>query len=273
MLTKGFPGGEVMADNIRNFSDYRKRIKDNEQATEEINIEIQDPLDFLSADEREEYYRTQHEAMDRERKSLSVDSDDFYLDEDFHIEEPELENDNEESEDVKPVVRKKTVHEPEEEKPKAIRKKHRNEVVNKKSRKTSKKNASSDEEDDEIIPLLVVRISSIITGIIILILLGMIFKSKVYDNYLKPEPDEEVQTKTEVGELAGYSRTDDKIVTTADLNLRNTPSTASDDFIVVQVPQGTVLDRISVSDDGEWAQISYDGQLLFCVMKYATVQE
>ncbi len=237
MLTKGFPGGEVMSDNIRNFNDYRKKITNDEHVTEEINIEIQDPLDFLSADEREEYYRTQHEAMDRERDSIEEDSSEFYLDEDEKAAE---------------------------EKSKAFRKKTR--VV-----------ADEDWEDEEtggkgIDPLIIVRISSIITGIIILTLIGMIFKAKVYDRYLVPDPDE-AKTKVEVLELAGYTRTDDKIVTTADLNLRNTPSTASDEFIVTKVPKGTVIDRVAVSDDGEWAQINYEGQLLFCSMKYAAVQE
>ena len=40
-----------MADNIRNFSDYKKKVNLEKQETEEINIEIQDPLDFLSASE------------------------------------------------------------------------------------------------------------------------------------------------------------------------------------------------------------------------------
>ncbi|WP_044914138.1 MULTISPECIES: SH3 domain-containing protein [unclassified Butyrivibrio] len=226
-----------MSDNIRNFNDYRKKITNDEHVTEEINIEIQDPLDFLSADEREEYYRTQHEAMDRERDSIEEDSSEFYLDEDEKAAE---------------------------EKSKAFRKKTR--VV-----------ADEDWEDEEtggkgIDPLIIVRISSIITGIIILTLIGMIFKAKVYDRYLVPDPDE-AKTKVEVLELAGYTRTDDKIVTTADLNLRNTPSTASDEFIVTKVPKGTVIDRVAVSDDGEWAQINYEGQLLFCSMKYAAVQE
>ena len=278
-MTKGFPGGEVMSDNIRNFNDYRKKVKTDEQATEEINIEIQDPLDFLSADEREEYYRTQHEAMDREREMLSEDSDEFYLDEDFHVEEPALDEDEDKKEESKPLIRERRRPEPKrenkkskKERQKPIRKKHRKEVVKEKKRKVSAED-DYDEEENEIIPLIIVRISSIITGIIILVLIGMILKSKVYDRYLKPEPDEEVQTETVVGELAGYTRTDDKIVTTADLNLRNTPSTASDEFIVVQVPKGTVLDRVCVSDDGKWAQIKYEDQLLFCVMKYATVQE
>lgn len=265
-----------MADNIRNFNDYkksdrRKKEKIDEFATEEINsIEIQDPLDFLTADEREEYYRTQHAAMDKERESLLEDSPEFYFDEDEEPVRPEPEKKRERApkqerpakKKAEPKNEKKRAPEPQKEKQRAIRKRAREEYED------------YEDEDNEsgIDPMLIVRISSIITGIIILVLIGMIFKAKVYDKYLIPNPDEE-KTEVEVGELAGYTKTDDKIVTTADLNLRNTPSTASDSFIVVQVPQGTVLDRVAVSDDGEWAQVRYENQLLFCVMKYASVQE
>ncbi len=302
-MTKGFPGGEVMSDNIRNFNDYRKKIINDEQATEEIDIEIQDPLDFLSAEEREEYYRTQHEAMDRERESLSEDSDEFYLDEDFEVEyeEPVREPERPRAESSKresarersesrdrepapskkerrpePKKEKKRPEPPKKEKRRPEPKKEKQEFIRKKHRKEVERRDTEDDYDDEeneFLPLLIVRISSIITGIVILVLIGMILKNKVYDKYFVPDPDEETTTETVVGELAGYTKTGDKIVTTADLNLRNTPSTASDDFIVVQVPQGTVLDRVAVSDDGEWAQIQYEGQLLFCVMKYAQVQE
>ncbi|WP_408069755.1 hypothetical protein [Butyrivibrio sp. JL13D10] len=260
-----------MSDNIRNFNDYRKKINRDEQATEEINIQIQDPLDFLSAEEREEYYRTQHEAMDRERQALDEDSDEFYFDEDFHIEEPEVHE--EERKEPEPAIRKRSRPEPEKEKSQAIRKRTAKEAVKEKKRQPKTKAGNEEDDEDEIIPLIIVRISSIITGIIILVLIGLIFKSKVYDTYFRPELDEEAQVETVVGELAGYTRTDDRIVTTAALNLRNTPSVASDDFIVVQVPEGTVLERVCVSDDGEWAQVKYEDQLLFCVMKYATVQE
>jgi uncharacterized protein YgiM (DUF1202 family) len=71
--------------------------------------------------------------------------------------------------------------------------------------------------------------------------------------------------------MAGYTVTNDKVTTTAELNLRNTPSTASDDFIVLKVPAGTVLDRLAVSDDGTWAQVEYDDKVLYCVMKYLSV--
>ncbi|MCR5657446.1 MAG: SH3 domain-containing protein, partial [Butyrivibrio sp.] len=105
----------------------------------------------------------------------------------------------------------------------------------------------------------------------ILVMIGMIFKKKVFDSVVIPDPDSE--TNVSVGEMAGYTATNDVIVTTAELNLRNTPSTASDEYVVVQVPAGTELSRKYVKDDGEWAQVEYEGQTLYCVMKYAKVKE
>ncbi|SDB54955.1 hypothetical protein [Butyrivibrio sp. INlla16] len=259
-----------MADNIRNFNDYRRKNRNDEYFTEEINIEIQDPLDFLSADEREEYYRSRQAEMDRERESLDEDSPEFYLDDEDH----EPVSVEPESPREKPRYIRKRARELEREEQVREERVKKEKVKKEKvpKEKVHKERREGNDNEGGVDPLIIVRISSIVTGLIILALIGMIFKAKVYDKYLRPDPDEE-QTEVQVGELAGYTKTGDKIVTTADLNLRNTPSTASDDFIVVQVPEGTTLDRVAVSDDGEWAQVSYDNQLLFCVMKYATVQE
>ncbi|WP_026670320.1 hypothetical protein [Butyrivibrio sp. AE3006] len=283
-----------MADNIRNFNDYRKKVNIENQDTEEINIEIQDPLDFLSASEREEYYRTQHEAMDRERESLDEDSSEFYFDD----EPPKQQRDEtgyqvrEEQEDIEDYeYEERPARRPVREPARKPSRKAEKKVSRKEEKKTSRKvvketsrdrgRRGRDEDDwfdeDEdmgggINPYVVVRIASALTGIFILILMGMIFKVKVYDVYLKPDPDE-VRGTVQVGQVAGYTYTDDKVVTTTELNLRNTPSTVSDDFIEVQVPEGTVLDRIAVSDDGVWAQVEYEDKVLYCVMKYLRVEE
>ncbi len=256
-----------MADNIRNFSDYKKKSISGESAedmqikpgdlTEEIQkIEIQDPLDFLSDNERAEYYRTKHEEMDRERESISKESEDFYFDD-----EPEMEVKAPHKE--KPARREKgSVYK--EEKP--VRKKRNA----KRSRPEEEEDWFDEDGDGGVNPYVIVRIASALTGIFILIILGMLFKVKIYDNYLKPDPDE-ITGEVATGQMAGYTVTNDKVTTTAELNLRNTPSTASDDFIVLKVPAGTVLDRLAVSDDGTWAQVEYDDKVLYCVMKYLSV--
>ena len=263
-----------MADNIRNFNDYRKKVNQSAHETEEIQIEIQDPLDFLSTSEREEYYRTQHEAMDAEREKIGKNSPEYYFDEEAsargkdNVEQDVPSGDSIAEESIKPS--KVSVKKSNSEKPKKPSK-------NKKE-KTRRKAEIEDEEwfdEDEgeeggVNPYVIVRIASAITGIFILIILGMIFKAKVYDVYLRPDPDE-ITNEVSVGLMEGYTYLEDTVTTTADLNLRNTPSTASDEFIVTKVPEGTVLKRVAVSDDGLWAQVEYEGQLLYCSMKYLTV--
>ncbi len=268
-----------MADNIRNFDDYRKKIASGD-TTEEIDIEIQDPLDFLSASEREEYYRTQHENMDRERESIDKDSEDFYFDDEPLVKEPTITKEEEERL-LSEKQEKHVIKEPSSDKKerKAVPPK-KEKPSGKNSRKDSRKNKVKETEEDwfdedgegAVNPYVIVRIASVLTGIFILIILGMIFKAKIYDVYLKPDPDN-VTGEVQVGQMEGYSYTNDKVTTTTELNLRNTPSTASDDFIVLKVPQGTVLDRIAVSDDGTWAQVEYDNKVLYCVMKYVTVNQ
>ena len=278
-----------MSDNIRNFNDYRKKVNSDKQETEEINIEIQDPLDFLSASEREEYYRTQHEKMDAERQKIDKDSEDYFFDDDFEVTLPEeqvparknnlsgTKEDNYMDEDEEIPERKKT------EKSKSVPGKTSGRMIREHADKRIENRPQKNEADEEwydedegrssagIDPYLVVRIASIVTGILILVLIGLIVKVKVVDTLVKGDPDEEINVS--VGEVAGYTTTNDTVVTTVALNLRSTPSTESDTFIVTNVPAGTELSRVGISDDGFWAQVEYEGQRLYCAMKYLTVKE
>ncbi len=289
-----------MADNIRNFNDYRKKSNLGKQETEEINIEIQDPLDFLSASEREEYYRTQHDAMDRERESIKEDSPEYYFDEEkpeaikeesVTKEESELYSENKEisernSEKRKPSQRHaerkdKRTEEAEHRRADSRKTKVERDEINdsglehRKGRHRVEDEEWFDEDEDKvggIDPYLLVRIASALTGIVVLIFLALLFKVKIYDAHLKPDPDEITGTM-ETGLLDGYTYVSDTVTTTTDLNLRNTPSTSSDEFIVTQVPEGTVLERVAVSDDGNWAQVLYNDEVLYCAMKYLNVNE
>lgn len=287
-VDQGISRGEVMADNIRNFNDYRKKIKNEEQFTEEIDIEIQDPLDFLSADEREEYYRTQHAAMDKERESISKDSPEFFFDDEDSeqaVQQPveRRERESGRSEQRKSEPRKSESKSPVKERPVSKKEKKKEDKPSKENKRAIRKRAKEeyyediDEDDNEggIDPMLIVRISSIITGLVILVLIGMIFKAKIYDRYLTPEyiNDEDTQIVVKVALPDGYTETSDKVITTVDLNLRKAPNTDDDALIATQVPKGTTLDRVAASDDGKWAQIKYEDQVLYCVMKYVTVQE
>ena len=277
-----------MSDNIRNFNDYRKKVNLEKQQTEEIDIKIQDPLDFLTENERQQYYRTQQERMDEEREKLDKQSPDFYLDDENEPEEilPEegepkkrliREHADEiyRKEDNNKDIEKSTGNKKDREERKRSEQSRKN--IKQKNIKESKKKDSTREDEDwseedegGIDPYLIVRISSIVTGLIILILIAVIVKVKVIDTIFVQDPDE-AQT-VEIGEVEGYTGTEDTVVTTVQLNLRSTPSTESDSFIVTSVPTGTELKRISVSDDGVWAQVEYEGQILYCAMKYLTVK-
>ena len=112
-----------------------------------------------------------------------------------------------------------------------------------------------------------IRISSIITGIVILAFLAIVVKVKVFDRYFAKDPDE---IQTEAPALpAGYTEKNDTVkVTAKSLNLRTVASSESDATIVTAVPEGTELKRIAVSEDGKWALVEYNGTWVYASMKY-----
>ena len=129
-----------------------------------------------------------------------------------------------------------------------------------------------EEEDtaDNSFPIeLFIRISSIITGIVILAFLAIVVKVKVFDRYFAKDPDE---IQTEAPALpAGYTEKNDTVkVTAKSLNLRTVASSESDATIVTAVPEGTELKRIAVSEDGKWALVEYNGTWVYASMKYLT---
>lgn len=127
-----------------------------------------------------------------------------------------------------------------------------------------------DAEDEGGFPIeLLIRISSIITGILILAFLAIVAKVKIYDKYFAPDPDE-AQT-VQVALPAGYTDKNDTVVVTAEkLNLRTVDNSQSDSTIVTSVPKGTELNRVAVNSDGTWALVDYNGQRVYASMKYLT---
>ena len=126
-----------------------------------------------------------------------------------------------------------------------------------------------DEQDEGGVNMdLVVRVASVITGIIILLFIGLFLKTRVFDRYIAPDPDE--AKVVEVALPEGYSEKNDTVVVSgaSSLNLRVVPNTSSNDTIVTKVDEGTELKRIAVSDDGEWAIVEFEGQNVYGSMKY-----
>ncbi|MCR5404993.1 MAG: SH3 domain-containing protein [Butyrivibrio sp.] len=335
-----------MADKITNFEDYvRKEVRHehiNKQPKESepedipvsektMEIEIEDPFQFLNEQERDEYLRQRHKEPEAKQrtgkepgtkygteaghkpvsespvhspehvvrqtdvkppKEEDFDEDD-YEDEEFEEEygeeyfreRPEREKDivtkrNEDKDILKRSGNKRAVAE-KKDKELNERKSDAKRSIFKKAdvkgadnRKTdvNRKDRSQNDDESGINMDLVVRVASILTGIVILIFIAGLVKVKILDRFMAPDPDEVQVAVAAIPE--GYTETADTVVVTAQaLNLRTVPSTQSDETIVEQVSKGTQLQRLAVSDDGQWALLKWNEQQVYGYMKYMEVSQ
>lgn len=268
-----------MSDKIASFEDYVKRDASNEHkeaeaqvkpsatssdvteketfasskepvSQETMEIEIEDPYQFLNADEREEYIRQRQKDQEEQHRKESVRRA-------AEVGAPKKQEPRREEQRREPereVVRRRKYEEPDEE----YDEEYDDEEY-------------QDERDQGGVDMnLVVRVGSILTGIVILVVIGMVLKVKVFDRYFAPDPDEASSSVVAVAIPAGYTEKNDTVVVSgaSSLNLRSVPSTGSDDSIVAKADEGTELKRIAVSDDGSWALVDYQGQQLYGSMKY-----
>ena len=268
-----------MSDKIANFEDYVKRDASNEHkdaeaevkpsatssdvteketfasskepvSQETMEIEIEDPYQFLNADEREEYIRQRQKDQEEQQRKESVRR----AAEVGVPKKQEPRSNEQRREPEREVVRRRKYEEPDEE----YDEEYDDEEY-------------QDENDQGGVDMnLVVRVGSILTGIVILVVIGMVLKVKVFDRYFAPDPDEAATQVVAVAIPAGYTEKNDTVVVSgaSSLNLRSVPSTGSDDSIVAKADEGTELKRIAVSDDGSWALVDYQGQQLYGSMKY-----
>lgn len=268
-----------MSDKIANFEDYVKRDASNERkeaeeqvkpsatssdvteketfasskepvSQETMEIEIEDPYQFLNADEREEYIRQRQKDQQEQQRKESVQRA-------AKVSAPKKPEPRREEARPRPThepVRRRQYEEPDEE----YDEEYDDEEY-------------QDENDQGGVDMnLVVRVGSILTGIVILVVVGMVLKVKVFDRYFAPDPDEASSQVVAIAIPAGYTEKNDTVVVSgaSSLNLRSVPSTGSDDSIVAKADEGTELKRIAVSDDGSWALVDYQGQQLYGSMKY-----
>ena len=234
-----------MADKITNFEDYKK--KGNVEETTEIDIQIEDPYNFFNEQEREEYFQERQKELEREKEAVQ------------EKEEPV-------PEPVEPAPEAKEVVEEE-----PIRRRRPRTEERYEEEDYSDDGYDEEEEDEESeggFPIeLLIRISSIITGILILAILAIAFKVKIYDRYLAPDPDQ-AQT-VQLALPTGYIEKNDTVVVTAEnLNLRTVDNSQSDATIVTSVPKGTELSRVAVNEAGTWALVDYNGTRVYASMKY-----
>lgn len=203
--------------------------KGNVEDTTDIDIQIEDPYNFFNEQEREEYFQERQKELSKEKENTAPEHKPVRPVDEDYDEEPDDEYDEDDNED-----------------------------------------SEDDAEDEGGFPIeLLIRISSIITGILILAFLAIVAKVKIYDKYFAPDPDE-VQT-VQVALPAGYTDKNDTVVVTAEkLNLRTVDNSQSDSTIVTSVPKGTELNRVAVNSDGTWALVDYNGQRVYASMKYLT---
>ena len=230
-----------MADKITRFEDYKK--KDN---TEEIDIQIEDPLNFFDEKEKEEYF------LEKQK------------------EQTEREPDRE-------IIEETPDAEPERRPVNSVERKNHSKPISEKY-EDRREDYEDDYDDEELeeepeeeksgFPIeFFIRISSIITGIVILVFLAIVAKVKIYDKYFAKDPDE---VQTVVAALpAGFVEKNDTVTVTAQsLNLRTVASSESDATVVTSVDKGTVLKRIAVNEEGTWALVEYNGAQVYASMKY-----
>lgn len=260
-----------MSDKIANFEDYKKKEMRSEHrgegksanapATpkrpvpqETMNIEIEDPYQFLNAQEREEYIRVRQEELESEKHgevkdrkdNIQASSTNDYREQKDpdYMDDPESGYEEDDSDYDDPDEDEDYDQEYDEE---------------------EAEEASDEEQSDKNI-LILVRAASIITGLVILIVIGMVVKTKVIDRYLIPDPDE---VQTVVSALpTGFTEKNDTVVVTgaSSLNLRSGPDTSSSVMDIAS--EGTELKRIAVNEDGSWALVEYEGQQVYASMKY-----
>ncbi len=263
---------ETLADKITKFEDYKR--KDNVGDTTDIDIQIEDPMNFFNAEEREEFYQERQKEQEREQAQNR----------------PPIQEAAQQYAQPQP-------QQPMQSQPQYSQDDYSQSVDNAWNKDLSGNDGRDyeddydpdydedyedgydegyDEEEDSEggFPIeLFVRISSIITGVIILAFLAIVLKVKVYDRYLAPDPDEEQVTISELALPSGYTEKNDTVVVTAEmLNLRSVDNSSSKDTVMGTVNKGTELKRVAVNADNSWALVEYNGQRLYASMKYLEVK-
>lgn len=221
--------------------------------TREISdIKIEDPLNFLTAAEKEAYIRAQDaERMKARREELSRTQ------ELQQLEEERIEREHRRS------------------KEEAARR------ARARKRRAMERRRAEEEREDRIEKL--VRIASIVTGSLILILLLVIGASLIRNYFVNREEENQIAADADGSvvpgaeedgedgapvEVEGFTAMNDTVTTTTDLRLRSTPDSSVDNNIVATATRGTQLKRTGINDTIGWSQVEYNGQTLYCATRY-----
>ena len=234
-----------MSDKITSFEDYKNKAVTPEPVSQDtMNIEIEDPYQFLSAEEREEYILQRRKEQGESAPNAPV-------------RDPEEDRPRPEERRTRPSEPRRRPpreqYEPEDDQ----------DYDEEYDEEYDGDEEYYEEEDDDG------DASMKLTGVVILVFIAMLLKVKVYDRYLAPDPDEAPAASVAVAIPAGFVEKNDTVVVTgaSTLNIRSVPSSASSETVVGMVPEGDELKRIAVSEDGSWALVEVDGQV-YASMKY-----
>ena len=83
------------------------------------------------------------------------------------------------------------------------------------------------------------------------------------ENYQEPQESSQTASVND-----GYTITNDKVTPKNSVNLRREPTTNSE--AVVEISNGTVLERVAKNNDNGWSKISYNREILYAVSQYLT---
>lgn len=276
-----------VADKITNFEDYIKRsdsvntdkktdietVKetDKEAAGTTVkngdtglieSIEIVDPYNFFTEEEREEYFRERQKAEQQEPEGNAVQEPD-----EIPVKEEKATDKSagrEANSDIGEVFVEDNDEEYDEE--------YDDDDYDDAEEDYDEDGEPYDEEDEESegkdLMLVVVRFASILTGIVILA--AIVFGAyRFLAPRFRQDPDEEPIQEVQVALPEGFEETGDMVTVTAvSLNLRTVPNSESDATIVTSVARGTTLKRIAQSSETTWAIVEYEGQQLYASSKY-----
>ena len=233
-----------------------------ERKFEASNIQIEDPMDFLSVSEKEAYMRAHQNTLMRDAE--------------------EMRRIREQTEPVRSAPRRKT-HEVT----------YENSYEDEYGEPYEDTYAEEDvEEEGSVIDWIIsVAMKAMLAAIIIvgLIMAYMMFIRPALSRSMGSNSRQAASANTEAGENgaedpqaaaqqqeaqngeqgSGSPQAQEgggeSVVTTTQLNLRTAPNTDTSE-IITSVPEGTTLSRIA--EDGGWSTILYEGQELYCASEY-----
>jgi hypothetical protein len=308
----------VLADKITRFEDYlNKDVKQENRDVEPevtrpapkepvpqetMDIQIEDPFQFLNEQEREEYIRQRELAHQEEERKKQLEIQRQYQ-ERQRREQLRQEQERQRQQEIQRQYQERQrqaqlQQEQERQRQQEIQRQYQERQRQAQlqqqyaQQQYAQEHYREDEdyyeyeeeddgyEEDSGINKIVMA-TSIFLGLLVLLFLGLLIKVKVIDpQRALIDPDEEVQQETQVQEEdkaeetaksipEGYVEKNDTVEVTAELlNLRTQPNSKSDDTVAAMVPKGTELNRIAVDSSGSWALVEYEGQQLYASMKF-----